>query len=105
MAYGNGNMKNKNKNKNNKNDNKNNKNNNKNNIDFDDLKEGSLRRQLGFKKDNDKNIPITLLRNIMKKEIGDSIEYNNKNIKITKLLKQRSNLALSFKTKFNKNKK
>lgn len=69
-----------------------------------DLKEGSLRRQLGFKKDNNKKIPITLLRNIMKKEIGDTINYNNKNIKITELLKKRANLAITFKTKMNKKK-
>jgi hypothetical protein len=69
-----------------------------------DLKEGSLRRQLGFKKDNNKKIPLTLLRNIMKKEIGDTINYNNKNIKITELLKKRTNLAITFKTKMNKKK-
>jgi len=80
-----------------------NKKNNK--IDFDDLKEGSLRKQLGFKKDDKKKIPITLLRNIMKKDIGETINYNNKNIKITKLLKQRTNLAISFKTKMNKKEK
>jgi len=80
------------------------KKNNKDFLDDIDLKEGSLRRQLGFKKDNNKKIPLTLLRNIMKKEIGDTINYNNKNIKITELLKKRTNLAITFKTKMNKKK-
>ena len=40
----------------------------------------------------------------MKKEIGDTINYNNKNIKITELLKKRVNLAITFKTKMNKKK-
>ena len=80
------------------------KKNNKDFLDDIDLKEGSLRKQLGFKKDNNKKIPLTLLRNIMKKEIGDTINYNNKNIKITELLKKRTNLAITFKTKMNKKK-
>ena len=80
------------------------KKNNKDFLDDIDLKEGSLRKQLGYKKDNNKKIPLTLLRNIMKKEIGDTIIHNDKNIKITELLKKRANLAIIFKTKMNKKK-
>lgn len=57
---------------------------------FDDLKEGSLRRQLGIKKDD--KIPRMMLRKIMKAKVGDMVEGK----KVTALLKKRANFALNF---------
>ena len=63
-------------------------------------KRGSLHRMLGI--NEDMKIPKSLLREIMRAEIGDTIRnpttVGNRLIKVTKLLKQRANLALTFKS-------
>jgi len=63
------------------------------------LKEGTLSRQLGIPiKDN---IPVTLLKAIRDADIGETIKNptkkGKKQFKVTKLLKQRSVLALTLK--------
>ena len=62
----------------------------KNDSPFDDVKEGALRKQL--KIPEGKKIPRTLLRKIMKAEIGDKIN----GLSVTALLKRRANFALNF---------
>jgi len=57
---------------------------------FDDLKEGSLRRQL--KIPAGKKIPRSLLRKIKDAPIGSTVE----GFKVTKLLKQRATFAFNF---------
>jgi len=57
---------------------------------FDDLKEGSLRRQL--KIPAGKKIPRTLLRKIKDAPIGSTVE----GFKVTRLLKQRATFAYNF---------
>lgn len=62
-------------------------------------KKGALRRQLGIPKD--KKIPKTLLKKIVATEAGDTIknptQIGNKTVKVTRLVEQRSNLALTLK--------
>ncbi len=67
------------------------------------LKKGSLSRMLGIPER--KNIPLTLLRKIVKTDCGKTIENptksGKKTIKVTKLLKKRARFALTMKTKWN----
>ena len=62
-------------------------------------KEGSLHRMLGIQKEE--KIPLALLNKIRKTEIGETIKNPSKKgkpkIKVTKLLKQRSVLAITLK--------
>jgi len=62
------------------------------------LKKGALHRQLGFPED--KKIPVGLLQKIVNANIGDKIAYKvngkRKVITITRLLKKRATLALTF---------
>ena len=63
------------------------------------LKEGALSRQLGIPIID--NIPITLLKAIKNADIGETVRNPTKKgkrrFKVTKLLKQRSVLALTLK--------
>ena len=45
----------------------------------------------------EKDIPKALLRKLDKMKVGESMEYKGKNIKVTKLLKQRVSLAITLK--------
>lgn len=64
------------------------------------LREGALSKQLGIP--IKKNIPMTLLNKIISSEPGKKIHNPTKSGKriiiVTKLLKERSNLAKTFKT-------
>ena len=68
---------------------------NKENIDFDKLKKGALSKML--KIPEDKKIPFYLLNSIVKSNKGDIVKYKNRDIKVTELMKKRSNLAISLK--------
>tara|TARA_A100000171_G_C2138351_1_gene152361 strand:+ start:738 stop:1034 length:297 start_codon:yes stop_codon:yes gene_type:complete len=61
---------------------------------FDNIKEGALKKQLGFKEDD--KIPKTLLERIKKSKAGTNMKINGKNQKITDLLQKRVNFALNF---------
>ena len=63
-------------------------------VDFDSIKEGALKKQLGYKDDD--RIPKTLLTKIKRAKVGTSMEVNGKNRKITNLLHKRVNFALNF---------
>jgi hypothetical protein len=64
-------------------------------------KRGSLSRQLGIPEE--KNIPVTLLEKIKKAKIGSTVHnptgQGKKRIRVTRLLKRRSVLAHTLKTK------
>ncbi len=60
-----------------------------------EIKKGALSKQLGIPVEKD--IPKSLLRKLKKMKIGESTDYKGKNIKITRLLKQRVNLAMTLK--------
>lgn len=68
------------------------------------LKKGSLSRMLGIPEKD--NIPLTLLRKIVKTECGRTIKNPTKSgkrrIKVTRLLKKRALFALTMKTKWNR---
>lgn len=63
------------------------------------LKEGTLSKQLGIP--IEENIPITLLKLIMRSEIGMFIrnptKIGKRQYKITRLMKHRASLALTLK--------
>ena len=59
------------------------------------IKKGALSRQLGIP--IEKDIPKSLLRKLSKMKIGDTMNYKGKDIKITRLLKQRVSLAITLK--------
>lgn len=59
------------------------------------IKKGALSRQLGIPEE--KNIPMALLNKIMSSDEGKNIKHGSKNVKVTKLLKQRANLAITYK--------
>tara|TARA_R100000655_G_scaffold99139_1_gene142828 strand:+ start:196 stop:525 length:330 start_codon:yes stop_codon:yes gene_type:complete len=61
---------------------------------FDDIKEGALKKQLGFKEDD--RIPKSLLERIKKSKSGNSMVINGKERKVTDLLQKRVNFALNF---------
>lgn len=63
-------------------------------VDFDSIKEGALKKQLGFGEDS--RIPKNLLTKIKKTKVGDTFEVNGKNRKATALLHKRVNFALNF---------
>ncbi|MAG02785.1 hypothetical protein CMI42_05590 [Candidatus Pacearchaeota archaeon] len=62
-------------------------------------KPGTLHRQLGIGIDG--KIPFTLLRAIMRAEVGDQVKNPSKSGKrvifVTRLLKKRANLAINLK--------
>ena len=62
-------------------------------------KKGALSKQLGIREED--NIPINLLNSIISAKAGEEVDnYTSKGykrIKVTKLLKQRANLALNLK--------
>lgn len=60
------------------------------------IKEGALSKQLGIP--IKKNIPMALLRKLVKKENGTKFMLNGKERKMTKLLKQRITLAINLKS-------
>ncbi len=60
---------------------------------FDDIKEGALKKQLGY---GDKTIPKNMLQKIKKADVGTEMMINGKNKKITPLLQKRVNFALNF---------
>ena len=59
------------------------------------LKKGTLSRQLGIPEDE--NIPNLLLEEIKYSKIGTYITFRYKHIKVTRLLKQRAQLAINLK--------
>ncbi len=61
---------------------------------FDNLKKGALSKTLGIPEE--KNIPKSLLQKIKKAEVGTTMEYKGKKIKVTKLLQKRVNFAINF---------
>ena len=61
---------------------------------FDDIKEGALKKQLGYKDDD--RIPKSQLEKIKKAKVGTSTIINGKERKITDLLHKRVNFALNF---------
>lgn len=61
---------------------------------FDNIKEGALKKQLGFKEDD--RIPKSLLERIKKGKSGTSMVIKGKEMKITDMLKKRVNFALNF---------
>ncbi len=63
-------------------------------VDFDSIKEGALKKQLGYPEDS--KIPKSVLSRIKRAKVGTSIEVNGKNRKITNLLHKRVNFALNF---------
>lgn len=60
-----------------------------------EIKKGALSKQLGIP--IEKDIPKGLLRKLKKMKVGGETEYKGKKIKITRLLKQRVNLAMTLK--------
>ena len=61
------------------------------------IKEGALSKQLGIPvKDN---IPMALLKKLVKKDIGSKFMLNGKERKMTTLLKRRISLAITLKSK------
>ena len=65
------------------------------------IKKGALSKQLGIP--IDKDIPKSLLWKLDKMKIGESTEYKGRNLKITRLLKQRVSLAITLKGMRKKN--
>lgn len=61
---------------------------------FDNIKEGALKKQLGYKDDD--RIPKSLLERIKKGETGTTMVIKGKERKITDMLKKRVNFALNF---------
>lgn len=61
---------------------------------FDDIKEGALKKQLGYS--DDARIPKSTLEKIKKSKVGTSTVINGKDRKITDLLHKRVNFALNF---------
>ena len=61
---------------------------------FDNIKEGALHKQLGYKEDD--KIPKNVLEKIKKGKVGTSTVINGKERKITDLLHKRVNFALNF---------
>ena len=61
---------------------------------FDNIKEGALKKQLGYNEDD--RIPKTLLEKIKKGKTGTSMKIKGKEMKITDMLKKRVNFALNF---------
>ena len=61
---------------------------------FEGLKEGALSKTLGIPVED--NIPKSLLNKLKKAEVGTTMEYKGKKIKVTKLLHKRVNFALNF---------
>jgi len=59
------------------------------------IKKGALSKQLGIP--IEKDIPKSLLRKLDKMNVGESMDYKGKNIKVSKLLKQRVSLAITLK--------
>ena len=61
------------------------------------IKEGALSKQLGFP--IKENIPMTLLRILVKKENGSKFILNGKERKMTPLMKRRISLAITLKSR------
>ena len=61
------------------------------------IKEGALSKQLGIPVK--KNIPIMLLRRLVKIENGKTFMLNGKERKMTPLLKKRVSLAITLKSR------
>tara|TARA_R110002051_G_scaffold163024_3_gene234513 strand:- start:108 stop:350 length:243 start_codon:yes stop_codon:yes gene_type:complete len=61
---------------------------------FEGLKKGALSRTLGIP--IEKDIPKSLLKRLMKAEVGTTTEYKGKTIKITNLLHKRVQWAINF---------
>tara|TARA_R110000824_G_scaffold93091_1_gene225387 strand:- start:230 stop:592 length:363 start_codon:yes stop_codon:yes gene_type:complete len=60
-----------------------------------EIKKGALSKQLGIPEEKD--IPKSLLTRINAMDIGESITYRQKTLRITRLLKQRVSLAITLK--------
>jgi hypothetical protein len=63
-------------------------------VDFDSIKEGALKKQLGYA--DDKRIPKNMLEKIKRTKVGQTFEVNGKTKKATDLLHKRVNFALNF---------
>ena len=61
------------------------------------IKEGALSKQLGIP--IKKNIPMSLLRKLVKKENGSKFMLNGKERKMTPLMKRRISLAITLKSR------
>jgi hypothetical protein len=61
------------------------------------IKEGALSKQLGIP--IKQNIPMTLLRKLVKKENGSKFMLNGKERKMTPLMKRRISLAITLKSR------
>lgn len=61
------------------------------------VKEGAFRKDLGMA-DDAGNIPMGIINKINRAKVGEELSFRDKKIKVTKLLKQRSNLAKTFKS-------
>ena len=61
------------------------------------IKEGALSKQLGIPLKQ--NIPMTLLRKLVKKENGSKFMLNGKERKMTALMKKRISLAITLKSR------
>jgi len=61
------------------------------------IKEGALSKQLGIPVK--KNIPMALLRRLVKKENGTTFMLNGKERKMTPLMKKRISLAITLKSR------
>ena len=61
------------------------------------IKEGALSKQLGIP--IKQNIPMTLLRKLVKKENGSKFMLNGKERKMTALMKKRISLAITLKSR------
>jgi len=59
------------------------------------MKKGALKKQLGY--DEDETIPMNILNQIKKSNVGDTITIKDKEIKVTALLKKRATLAKTLK--------
>lgn len=64
-------------------------------IPIDELKKGSLKRQLKIKKD-DPPLKIRELQKLKKLENGETTEFRGKMIKMTPLMKKRVNLGITL---------
>lgn len=60
------------------------------------MKEGALSKQLGIP--IKKNIPMALLKKLVKKENGSKFMLNGKERKMTPLMKRRVSLAITLKS-------
>lgn len=58
------------------------------------VKKGALRSQLGIKEDE--KIPISFLQKVAKAEVGTTLSFKGKDIKVTAKLKRRVLLAIKF---------